>query len=264
MSNIPKDLPERIKYLREQKEMSQSDLAKRIGIDSSRLSRIENGEIQKVSDDVVLAIAQIFEVSTDFLLGVTDDPVPSNFHINELGLSVDAAKKIYSGEVDVDILNILIENKDFGTLTKMISAYFTDTTDAAIASQNQILKMVGEILGDAVDDDVLAQINLAKIQNQQNDLIAIQRGFTSILKNIKEKMNTGMKKSQKMTAEIFEQIRNNLSRGKGALPYRIITAEKMVDSVIAAMGNIGGATQEMKDDLHKALMPFFLLAAKKK
>ena len=97
MSNIPKDLPERIKYLREQKYMSQSDLAKRIGIDSSRLSRIENGEIQKVSDDVVFAIAQIFEVSTDFLLGVTDDPVPSNFHINELGLSVDAAKKIYSG-----------------------------------------------------------------------------------------------------------------------------------------------------------------------
>ena len=173
MSNIPKDLPERIKYLREQKEMSQSDLAKRIGIDASRLSRIENGEIQKVSDDVVLAIAQIFEVSTDFLLGVADDPVPSNFHINELGLSVDAAKKIYSGEVDVDILNILIENKDFGTLTKMISVYFTDATDAAIASQNQILKMVGEMLGDAVDDDVLAQINLGKIQNQQNDLIAI-------------------------------------------------------------------------------------------
>lgn len=111
---------------------------------------MKNGEIQKVSDDVVLAIAQIFEVSTDFLLGVTDDPVPSNFHINELGLSVDAAKKIYSGEVDVDILNILIENKDFGTLTKMISAYFTDTTDAAIASQNQILKMDGEILGDAL------------------------------------------------------------------------------------------------------------------
>lgn len=85
----------------------------------------------------------------------------------------------------------------------MISAYFTDTTDAAIASQNQILKMVGEMLGDAVDDNVLAQINLAKIQNQQNDLIAIQRGFTSILKNTKEKMHTGMKKSQKMTAEIF-------------------------------------------------------------
>lgn len=264
MSHIPKDLPERIKYLREQKDMSQSDLAKRIGIDASRLSRIENGEIQKVSDDVVLAIAQIFEVSTDFLLGVTDDPVPSNFHINELGLSVDAAKKIYSGEVDVDILNILIENKDFGTLTKMISVYFTDATDAAIASQNQILKMVGEMLGDAVDDNALAQINLGKLQNQQNDLIAIQRGFVSILKNTKEKMNTSVKKSQKMTAEIFEQIRNTLTHGKGSLPYRIITAEKMVESVIAAMGNLGGATQEMKDDLHKALMPFFLRAAKKK
>ncbi len=77
-------------------------------------------------------------------------------------------------------------------------------------------------------------------------------------------MDTSVKKSQKLTADIFDQIRSTLSNGKGTLPYRIITAEKMVDSIIKAMGNLNGATQEMKDDLHKALMPFFLKASHKK
>lgn len=264
MNNIPQSLPERIKYLREQKDMTQSELAARIGIDASTLSRIEKSETQKVGDDIILLISQVFEVSTDFLLGVTDDPVPMNFHINELGLSVEAAKKIYSGEVDADILNILIENPEFGTLTKMISAYFTDASEAAAASQNQIFDMVNEILGDYGHADAVAEIKLSKYQNQRNDLVAIQHGFTAILKNTKNKMDTSVQKSQKLTADIFNQIRSTLSHGKGSLPYRIITAEKMVDSVIATMGNLGGATQEMKDDLHKALMPFFLRAAKKK
>ncbi len=261
MNGIPKLLNERIKYLREQNDMKQSELAAKIGVDSSTLSRIEKGEIQKVSDDIIVAAAKIFGVSTDFILGVTDEPVPANYHIDELGLSAAAAKKIYSGEVDADVLNILIESPNFGTLIKMISAYFTDTTEAAIASQNQILDMVKDILGDTVNDETVAEINLAKIQNQRSDLVAIQRGFISIIKSEKEKMITGIKKTQKMTAEIFEQIKLNLSKGKGTLPYRIITAEKMVDAVIAAIGDIDGTTQEMKDNLHDALMPFFLNAA---
>ncbi len=156
MFEIPKSLPDRIKYLREKNDMMQSELANKIGIDASTLSRIEKSEIQKVGDDIILAIAQIFEVSTDFILGVTDEPMPLNFNIDELGLSVEAAKKIYSGEVDADILNILIEAPEFGVLTKMISAYFTDTTAAAIASQNQIMDMISEILNDAGHGDAVA------------------------------------------------------------------------------------------------------------
>ena len=43
-------------------------------------------------------IAKEFEVSTDFLLGVTDIPDRMNYDIAELGLSVQAAKKISTQE----------------------------------------------------------------------------------------------------------------------------------------------------------------------
>ena len=54
--------------LRESKNMKQSDLARRLSLDKSSMSKIENGT-RKVSSDEILKIANIFEVSTDYLLG---------------------------------------------------------------------------------------------------------------------------------------------------------------------------------------------------
>ncbi|APP13094.1 hypothetical protein BSG92_12500 [Lactiplantibacillus plantarum subsp. plantarum] len=63
-----KNLASRIINLRESKNMKQSDLARRLSLDKSSMSKIENGT-RKVSSDEVLKIANIFEVSTDYLLG---------------------------------------------------------------------------------------------------------------------------------------------------------------------------------------------------
>ncbi len=56
-------------------------------------------------------IAKEFEVSTDFLLGVTDIPDRMNYDIAELGLSVQAAKNLYTGKVNAEVVNRLLENK---------------------------------------------------------------------------------------------------------------------------------------------------------
>lgn len=56
-----------IKTLREKKNWSQLDLAKRIDINNSVLSRIEAGK-KPVNDELILKFAEVFEVSTDYLL----------------------------------------------------------------------------------------------------------------------------------------------------------------------------------------------------
>lgn len=63
-----KNLASRIINLRESKNMKQSDLARRLSLDKSSMSKIENGT-RKVSSDEILKIANIFDVSTDYLLG---------------------------------------------------------------------------------------------------------------------------------------------------------------------------------------------------
>ncbi len=60
---------ERIRHLREQNSMTQSDLAKRLGITRSSVNAWEMG-ISMPSTQYIVELAELFHVSTDYLLGV--------------------------------------------------------------------------------------------------------------------------------------------------------------------------------------------------
>ena len=60
---------ERIKYLREQKGLTQSDLARQLGITRSSVNAWEMG-ISVPSTQYIVELSNIFKVSTDYLLGV--------------------------------------------------------------------------------------------------------------------------------------------------------------------------------------------------
>ena len=60
-------LGERIRLLRKEKNWSQTELAKKVNSDARQISLYENGKITP-SPDMIVKLAQIFEVSTDYLL----------------------------------------------------------------------------------------------------------------------------------------------------------------------------------------------------
>lgn len=62
-------IAERIKFLREQKELTQAELAKKLGITRSSVNAWEMG-ISVPSTQYIVELANIFSVSTDYLLGV--------------------------------------------------------------------------------------------------------------------------------------------------------------------------------------------------
>lgn len=62
---------DRIKQLREEKSLSQIELANRIGINNSVLSRIESGR-RPVADSEINSFADFFDVSGDYILGRTN------------------------------------------------------------------------------------------------------------------------------------------------------------------------------------------------
>lgn len=62
------DIGQRIKSLREQKNLAQKELATILKIGNSTLSQYETGT-RTPSDDMKIAIANYFGVSLDFLLG---------------------------------------------------------------------------------------------------------------------------------------------------------------------------------------------------
>lgn len=62
---------ERLRELRIEKELSQTKLAEKLGVDFRTISNWENG-VRKPDIDTLVEIANFFEVSTDYLLGLCD------------------------------------------------------------------------------------------------------------------------------------------------------------------------------------------------
>lgn len=64
---------DRLKQLRDAMGLSQSDLAEQLDISEPQIWRYEHGD-SKPRGDVVVKFATFFGVSSDYLLGLNDDP----------------------------------------------------------------------------------------------------------------------------------------------------------------------------------------------
>lgn len=64
---------ERLKVLREYKNINQTTLGKHLGFGATAISSYENGR-NEPSMDTLIRIAKYFDVSVDYLLGVEDSP----------------------------------------------------------------------------------------------------------------------------------------------------------------------------------------------
>ena len=64
---------ERIRLLRVSYSFSQLELAKKLGVSKQSVSNWENGNILP-SIDMLIKIAQVFHVSTDYILGLENFP----------------------------------------------------------------------------------------------------------------------------------------------------------------------------------------------
>ena len=162
---LPGTIRERIQDLVKERKITQGELAEKIGCTDSTLSRFLSGKTDKLSDENIIGIARVFDVSTDFLLGVTNVPDRKNYDVGELGLSVEAAKRLYTGKVNSEVVTLLLENDRFAELTQMLSRYFDDTISAGYAAQNTIFDIVaGAVAG--TNREVASVIRQEKVPPQ--------------------------------------------------------------------------------------------------
>ena len=169
----------RLADLMKEHNISQPELAKEIGCSKSTISRFISGVKGTLTHEQVLKIARLFNVSTDFLLGETNIPDRKNYDIAELGLSVEAAKNLYTGRVNAEVVNLLLENARFAELTYRIAQYFDDTFASGIAAQNAMLTTLSTLLRTKVKTPEAAKaakdISLRRKPVYQGDLDDIVR-----------------------------------------------------------------------------------------
>ena len=69
-----KDLGNRLSIARKQKGVTLKETAEAVDVAASTIQRYEKGQFSKVKMPVIEALADYFEVSPEWLIGLTDDP----------------------------------------------------------------------------------------------------------------------------------------------------------------------------------------------
>lgn len=216
-------------------------------IPQSQLSRIENGKITHISSDIVIKLAKAFNVSTDYILGLTTMCSPKNYDISELGLSEKAVRALVTKKIDIDILNQLLEHKNFPYLIYMIKAYFDNSIADGIKARNDIINMATSTLADFIKDnpehksEVQQDIRLLKSQklgDHEAELDKIKNTFVAILKDIQKDIDRETTKP--ITTEMFQQMRDELS-DKSIIE---ITTDDMAEVVANMLGQTVSVNNE--------------------
>ena len=254
---LPGDTRQRIQDLIKNRKITQAELAEKVGLSNSALSRYLQGGTKNLGDGYIIRIAKYFEVSTDFLLGETDIPDRKNYDIEELGLSAESAKLLYTGKVDASVLNQLIEHPRFPQLLLLLARYRDETMIAGTNAMNQVLTfsrslLIGQAKLHPEDTEAAREaakdLQLLATPSVAADTNAIQTLFMQIARDIKKNAESTAEEKQKATAEVLNRLRANLTKDGEAVDLSKLTAEEVTAAVMKTISE-AGIPEEMLSSL---------------
>ena len=210
---------DRIGDLRTNLGMTKKELSQKTGIDASQITRIENGSLKTISSDYLIKLAKELKTSTDYILGLTTVSVPKSYDISELGLSNEAVKGLVTDAIDVEILNRLLEHKNFPRLMHLIRIYFQDTAARGIMARNQLIEMATASLSDLMKEHPehraeakqdLQLLNAQRLGEHEAEIEKIKNVFLTILRDIKKNIDNGEQPGVAATAAMLQTMRDTL------------------------------------------------------
>lgn len=254
---LPADVRKRIVDVMRERKMTQRELALRIDVNESTIGRFLSGKTEKLSEESVIRIARVFNVSTDFILGTTVIPDKKNYDISELGLSVEAAKNLYTGKVNNDVVNRLLENPRFATVTYMIAQYMDDTLAGGYAAQNQMYATLSSMLLGINKTSAAVQAartaNAMKVPAYQADQTTIQNTFMTVVKEIKKEAGSDLAAAKAISKETTERMFTELTKGQDT-PVPTITPEAVADAVTGSVSGMDYVNQEALLNFNQSLV----------
>ena len=238
---LPGDVRQRLSDLMKRYNVSQTELARKIGCNDSLLSRFLSGKTNKLSNKNITRIAKAFNVSTDFLLGVTTVPDRKNYEIDELGLSAQAARNLYTGKANTQVVNYLLESPRFLELTYILEQYFNGTVAAGYAAQNQLYATLSSLTRKSVKTKAAAQaaneINRLKTPIYQADLATIENQFMLAVKEVKKEIGNDFAAIRAMTAEEAEKMFSEITKGQD-MENLTVTPKQVSDLIIGSVAGM--------------------------
>ena len=189
-------LKERLQGLRKDRKLTLSDVEKGTGIPSSTLNRLEfdspdlNENETRVGYQDIVALAKFYDVSTDYLCGLTENMTHRNVAIDKLHLSDEAISELMSGKLNTRLLSEIIVHPDFAELLAVLEVFIDRTVSEKMDITNKVFQIavdkISKKSAPVEGDRIIAKLNESIIDGDDYIRYRLTRRFDEIAQSLYE------------------------------------------------------------------------------
>ncbi|HES5799674.1 TPA: helix-turn-helix transcriptional regulator [Streptococcus pyogenes] len=183
-------LQERLKDLRVAHNLNLEELAKLTGISKSALGNYENNDYKEINHGNLVTLAQFYNVSTDYLLCLTENKNHPNTDLTNLHLSDDMIDLLLSGSINNRLLCEIATHDKFKELMADTEIFIDGIATKCFNDINDYLEDVRtEIINrhPNIDEDItLRTLSASQIREEDFFCHITHKTWDTILKDIRK------------------------------------------------------------------------------
>ena len=228
-------IQERLKDLRVERSLTLEQLSAETGISKSALGKYEADDFKDISPFSMVALAKFYGVSTDYLLGLTEQKNHPNTELDALHLGDDAIEVLRTGKFNHRLLSELICHKDFQRFMLDAEIYVDRIADMRVNDMNAVLEAVRQMAlmkNDGEENDLhLRTLEVAQIREDEYFGSLIADDLKGILRDIRSEH-----RPDTMTADEVSFAENMQNQLREAMNFEGSSEEKQIRAFMATIG----------------------------
>ena len=228
-------IQERLKDLRVERGLTLEQLSAETGISKSALGKYEADDFKDISPFSMVELAKFYGVSTDYLLGLTEQKNHPNTELNALHLGDDAIEVLRTGKFNHRLLSELICHKDFQRFMLDAEIYVDRIADMRVNDMNAVLEAVRQMAlmknGGDENDLYLRTLEVAQIREDEYFGSLIADDLKGILRDIRNdhRPDTMTADESSLAAAVQGQLQD-------AINFEGSSEEKKAKALLATLG----------------------------
>ena len=228
-------IQERLKDLRVERGLTLEQLSAETGISKSALGKYEADDFKDISPFSMVELAKFYSVSTDYLLGLTEQKNHPNTELDALHLGDDAIEVLRTGKFNHRLLSELICHKNFQRFMLDAEIYVDRIADMRVNDMNAVLKAVRQMAlmknGGNENDLHLRTLEVAQIREDEYFGSLIADDLKGILRDIREQH-----RPDTMTADESSLVATVQGQLQDAMNFEGSVEEKKAKALLATLG----------------------------
>ena len=135
-------ISEKLKDLRKEKKLTLEELAEKTGLSKSALGSYEQNDFKDITHTTIINLARFYGVSTDYILGLTENREEGLSEIADLRLDDDTVRVLKSGTINNRLLCEIIKHPDFWKFMSDTEIYIDSLASMQIHNLNSFVALM--------------------------------------------------------------------------------------------------------------------------